>query len=156
MLYSTAGSRLYIGQPRAGRLFPDLSGNDLTGESWQEIGELELLGPLGGEWNIIERDPLVGQRFGGFMKGGIIARKVQIVMGADADDPGQQQLVSALGDERGFAFRLILPGAGPAAGRSRFWIALVGSVDEVFDQANSVIKLQAVLYLNSPVVRGGV
>lgn len=66
------------------------------------------------------------------------AASFQIVMAVDGSDPGQIRLWGAAASAEHYHFRLVLP-----SGASRSFAALVTALSEVFDSANTVIKLQA-------------
>lgn len=135
MLYSTAGTRLYIG--RDPRFMPSEAG------AWVEIGETEALGMLGVEWEVQETT-VVGCDLGDAAvswaeKGARRSLPMQIILGNNPEDGGQAILWEALYSSDYYFFRLLLPDGV----RSRVWRALVTSMSEVFDTANSVMKLQA-------------
>ena len=74
---------------------------------------------------------------------------MQVVLGLDAEDPGQILLFKAYRDNAAYPFRLLFPEGG---GR-RQWLALVLSLDEVFDAANQVMRIQVDLHPVSEIER---
>lgn len=149
MLYPTAGCKLYIGAS-PGR-WP--GGDAASSAGWVEIGETEAIGTLGVEWEMAEASfVLDSHAVIGTAKSPRRAMPMQIVMGNDPEDAGQQILWRAAHGVDAYPFLLVLPNhAG-----SRRWIAEVTAISEVFDTANSVTRLQADLMPDhSPIPREG-
>lgn len=135
MLYPTNGAKLYIAD------LPAYSPGSLPTAGWVEVGELEALGTLGIEWDMAEIDLASMEGGSNFIMQVKHARRslpMQILMGHDPQDPGQQILRRAALAERDYPFRLVLP-----SGDTRGWFALVIALSDIFDTANSVVKLQA-------------
>lgn len=135
MLYPTTGARLYIAD------LPTETPCPVPDVAWVEIGETEALGTLGVEWETTEAST-VGCGDSGVIVQAKQARRalpMQILMGHDPEDEGQQVLRRAAMAHGYYPFRLVLAaGAG-----SRTWFAIVTALSDVFDSANSVVKLQA-------------
>ncbi|MCE6960577.1 phage tail protein [Cereibacter sphaeroides] len=134
MLLPTAGGRLFV--------------SGLPVLSWTEIAHVEALGAVGIEWDTEhaayfadneERQELT------VFKTQRRPTVMQIVMGIEAADPGQLILWQAARSFEEYAFRLTFPGATVV----RNWRGLVTACREVFDTANSVIRLQADLHVGS-------
>lgn len=146
MLYPTAGSRLFIADVPLYGGMPD--------DAWMEIGETEAIGFLGSEWDAATADVVsdVPSDFGQELTAKGIERRsiMPIIMANDPADPGQLALWRAARSHDSFPFRLVLPDGVTA----RTWSALVMRIGEVFDVANSVIKLQADLKPTSAIERG--
>jgi hypothetical protein len=147
MLYPTAGSRLFIADvsPYGG----------MSGGEWVEIGELEAIGFLGSQWDVVTADVLTGCGHddgpGEIALKGVERRpEMPIIMGNDPTDPGQLLLWTALHSQDSFPFRLVLPDGVT----TRSWSALVIRMGDVFDAANTVLKLQADLKPTSAIERG--
>ena len=147
MLYPTAGSRLFIADvsPYGG----------MSGGEWVEIGELEAIGFLGSQWDVETADVLscdgsddhaVELAFKGVER----RPEMPIIMGNDPTDEGQLLLWTASRSRDSYPFRLILPDGVT----TRSWSALVIRMGEVFDAANTVLKLQADLKPTSAIERG--
>lgn len=141
MLYPTAGSRLFIADP-------------LTAEP-VEIGEVEAIGLLGSQWDVKTADVLEGcdaddHAIEVAVKSVERRPEMQVIMGNDPADPGQLLLWQAVRSLDSFAFRLALPDGVT----KREWQALVIGLGEVFDTANSVMKLQVDLKPTSATLRG--
>lgn len=75
--------------------------------------------------------------------------ETQIIMGNLPADPGQLLMWTAFRSPESYPFRLVLPDGVT----SRAWFALVFRIAEVFDSANSVIRLQADLKPTGPIHR---
>lgn len=141
MLYPTAGSRLFIADAWA----PD----------WVEIGEVEAIGFLGSQWDVVTEDVLTGcgpeSGPGEIAVKGVERRpEMPIIMGNDPTDPGQLVLWTASRSHDSYPFRLVFPDGVTV----RSWSALVVRIGEVFDAANTVLKLQADLKPTSAIERG--
>lgn len=136
MLYPTNGAKLYIAD------LPSDCPRAVPGASWVEIRETEALGSLGIEWDMSEAALVSADGSSNYvmqMKQCRRARPMQILMGHDHEDGGQQILRQAAVAQDHYPFRLVLA----EGGGSRTWFALVIALSDVFDTANSVVKLQA-------------
>ncbi|QRZ15397.1 hypothetical protein JWJ88_13660 [Paracoccus methylovorus] len=151
MLYPTAGARLYIADaPARG------AGGVLPVAGWVEIGETEALGLLGVQWGVASTD-LATEEYDGpdgylveySVKTALRQSPMQIVLGNDPSDPGQVLLWTAARSTNHYPFRLVLPDGVS----SRAWFGLVTALVEVFDSANSVMKLQADVLPATPIIR---
>uniref|UniRef100_A4WS97 Phage tail protein n=1 Tax=Cereibacter sphaeroides (strain ATCC 17025 / ATH 2.4.3) TaxID=349102 RepID=A4WS97_CERS5 len=153
MLYPVAGSKVFIGGAQEGRGFEGATAARFASETWTEIEEVEFLGGLGTSWRIADLEPPMNLQQVRYVKEFMIGGIVQLVMGNVPVGAGQQRLWSAMRSEENFAFRLVFPPPPAGAQQIRYWVALVGALEEVFDVANSVMKLQVTLHLNSQVVQ---
>lgn len=145
MLYPTAGSRLFIAD------VPLYGG--MPADGWVEIGETEAIGFLGVEWDAETADvadDCDSEAIEIAAKGVERRPEMPIIMGNDPSDPGQLLLWTAARSRDSYPFRLILSDGVTA----RSWFALVMRIGEVFDTANSVMKLQADLKPTSAIERG--
>ena len=145
MLYPTAGSRLFIADVPLYGGMPD--------DGWVEIGETEAIGMLGIEWDAETADVLGdcgGEAIEIAVKGVERRPEMPIILGNDPTDPGQLLLWTAARSRDSFPFRLLFPDGVT----QRSWFALVVRIGEVFDTANSVMKLQADLKPTSAIERG--
>ncbi|WP_306752723.1 hypothetical protein [Paracoccus actinidiae] len=153
-IYATNGARLYIGGALDTKSDPFVQA-DFAGQSaeWVEIGETENLGSVGDTSSEITFDGINTQRTRR-LKGTRNAGSMDLVMGIDYEDPGQQALIAAEQTPHDYAFRIVLNDA-PAGGTpsERMFVAKVASVAEAYDTANSVMKLNASLWVNSNVVK---
>ncbi|MGA0617407.1 hypothetical protein [Paracoccus sp. KR1-242] len=144
MLYPTAGARLYIADA------PTEWPGALPGAGWVEIGETEALGMIGVEWETAQA-LAAGCDDGARLltvKSHQAPSPMQIVLANDPEDAGQIVLWRAARSPDHYPFRLV-----DANGSTRSWFALVTSLLEVFDGANSIMKLQADLLPTSALVR---
>lgn len=150
-IYATAGLKLYIGGTKEQGGDFDLP--DFAGEAWVQIKELEGAGSVGDTSEAINFTAIEDARTR-TIKGPRSAGTMEIVCGIDADDPGQLALIAAERTPYDYAFKLTLNDAPPGGTPSeRYFIAKVMSQSEQYDQANSVMKLNASLGVNSNVVR---
>lgn len=151
-IYATNGAKLYIGGPLAAKS-TDFILTDFNSQTWVEIGETEGLGSVGDSSAEIAFEGISSKR-DRRLKGTRNAGTMEIVCGLDYGDAGQVALVAAEKAKGDYAFKLVLNDA-PAGGDSseRYFVAAVGSAVEAFDSANSVMKLQASLWVNSNIVK---
>ena len=144
MLYPTAGIRLYIADS------PVETPGTLPASGWVEIGETEALGMLGVESETIDVTSM-GSAEGveEHIKGVMRRLPMQIVFGLDPEDAGQAILWQAARTRGHYPFRLVFPDGA----RWRAWFGLVVGISEVFDTANSIMKLQADILPGGPTLR---
>lgn len=156
-LFATAGSKLYIGPVKA---FggSDFTASDFpaTGESaitWVEITGTTNLGSAGDTAELVSSAQIDRTRVRK-MKGTRDAGAMEVVCDLDYADAGQIALIAAEKTNHTYAFRLVFPDA-PSGGTpsERFFVALVMSTAEQFDEANSAMKLNAQLAIDSNIVR---
>ncbi|NTI41602.1 hypothetical protein [Rhizobium rhizogenes] len=151
-LYATAGSKLEIGSVITD-LDQDLVEADFTSQTWVEVKELDALGTLGDTSQSVTQST-IGRGRDYLLKGTRSAGTMEVVAAILSDDPGQLAAIAAEKTPFDYAFRLTLPDAPPGGTPSkRMFAAKVMSAAEVFDQANSVMKLNITLAVNSNVVR---
>lgn len=151
-IYATNGAKLYIGAALASQA-ADFVEADFDGQTWVEIGETEGLGSLGDASAEITFDSIAANRTRR-LKGTRNAGQMEVVCGIDYEDPGQIALLAAEKTIHDYAFRLVLNDAPPAGTPSeRLFIAKVGTAVEALESANSVMKLNATLWVNSNVVK---
>lgn len=153
-IYATNGTKLFIG----GIMTigdDDLVAADFASQSasWVEIGETENFGSVGDTSAEITFDGISANRTRR-LKGTRNAGTMEVVCGIDYDDPGQIAVHAAEKQIHDYAFRMVLNDA-PQGGTpsERLFGAKVASVAEAFDSANSVMKLNATLWVNSNVVK---
>lgn len=151
-IYATNGSKLYIGAALAAKS-TDFAEADFASQTWAEIGEIEALGTLGDAANEISFDSISSSRTRR-LKGTRNAGSMEVVAGLDYDDPGQLAVIAAEKTPHDYAFRLVLNDAPPGGSPSeRLFVAKVASAAEALDGANSVMKLNMTLWVNSNVVK---
>ncbi|MBB1498467.1 hypothetical protein [Paracoccus sp. MC1862] len=151
MLYSTSGSRLFIANA------PVEESGTFPASGWVQIGEIEALGMLGVEWDVDSGNPVGEWDSNGMpveysLKTGMRRPEMPLVMGNDPTDAGQLLLWTAARSQASYPFRLVFPDGTT----TRAWFALVIRIGEVFDTANSVMKLQVDLKPTSDISRNGV
>ncbi|CAM3387859.1 hypothetical protein PANO111632_17245 [Paracoccus nototheniae] len=151
-IFATAGTRLYIGGPLAAKS-TDFVEADFTSQTWVEIDETEGLGSAGDTSAEVTFDGINSARTRR-LKGTRSAGTLEIVCGLDMTDPGQIALIAAERVKGDYAFRMVLADALPGGTPSeRMFVAQVGSAAEQYDTANTVMKLNATLWINSNIVK---
>lgn len=152
MIFATNGAKLYIGGVLAIKS-DDFASSDFTSQVWVEIGETENLGTVGDTSAEISFDSIAANRTRR-LKGTRNAGTMDVVCGIDYADLGQIALIAAEKTIHDYAFKLVLNDAPPGGTPSeRLFIAKVASVAEAMDAANSVMKLNASLWVNSNIVK---
>ena len=145
-IYATAGSKLYIGNaldPKS----TDFAESDFTSQTWVEVKGMTGLGKLGDTSEAISVK-LVGEARAKKLKGTRDAGTMEIVCAIDGDDAGQTAVIAAEKSKSNYAFKVVLSDSS-----ERKFIALVMSAEEQFDGADSEMKLNISLAVNSNVVR---
>lgn len=153
MIFSTAGAKVYIGGTKSMKS-TDFTAADFSTETWNtEITGLESLGSLGDTASEIAQD-IVGEGRTKRIKGTRNAGAMELIAAINYADAGQQALLAAEKTPHDYAFRVVFNDA-PEGGTpsERLFIAKVGSVSEAYDTANSIMKLNSSLWVNSNVVR---
>ena len=152
LLFATAGTKLYIGGAKAFS-GADLTASDFEGESWEEIGGVTNLGSAGDTSELITSNQ-IGIARTRKRKGTRNAGAMEVVMDLDYSDAGQLDLIAAEATKNSYAFRLVFNDA-PSGGTpsERLFVAYVMSVSEQYDEANSIMKLNSTLEIDSNIVR---
>src|SRR5690606_6920689 len=88
------------------------------------------------------------------MKGTRNAGSMEVVCDLDYADAGQLALIAAEKTQHSYAFKITFNDA-PAGGTpsERYFVAFVMSAGEQYDEANSVMKLNSTLEIDSNIVR---
>ncbi|WP_288427109.1 hypothetical protein [uncultured Agrobacterium sp.] len=152
---ATAGAKLFIGttktQKKTDYVLADFSAANAV--TWKQIGELEALGSVGDTSEAVTFTGISDSRTR-TLKGPRSAGTMELVMGIDYADLGQQALIAAEKAIHDYEFRIELNDA-PEGGTpsARYFIAKVMSQSEQYDSANSVMKLNVSLGVNSNLVR---
>lgn len=154
-IYASAGAKLYIGavkeQKSTDFLLADFSAANAP--AWKEIHEVEALGSVGDTSEAISFTA-IGDSRTRTLKGPRSAGQMEVVCGIDPADAGQQAVIAAEKTPFDYEFRLVLNDAPPGGTPSeRLFIAKIMSQSEQFDQANSVMKLNISLGVNSNIAR---
>lgn len=150
MLYPVAGCRFFI----ADAPVPSWAGDSVPAAAWVEIDGVEAFGLLGSEWQVETADVMNGcgpdDGPGEIaVKGAERRPEIPLILGNDPTDPGQALIWEASRSRDAYPFRILFPDGTTW----RSWYALVVRIGEVFDTANSVIRLQADLKPVSPIFR---
>lgn len=152
-IFATAGAKVYIGTSLAAKSAAFVAA-DFNGQSWVEVGWLETIGAFGDESTEVTFDA-IGEGRTQKLKGIRNAGNMELVAGIDYADAGQIALRAAELSPNNFAFRVDFndkPTGGTLPSK-RYFIAKVMSCREQLDGANTVMRLQATLGINSNVVR---
>ena len=159
-LLATANTKIFIGPatayPNRAMLIGDFPA--ATANSWTRIIGTTNLGTGAGDASELVTSNQIDS--GGDeartrkVKGSRNAGSMTIVADLDMTDPGQIAVVAAERERGAFAFRVEFNDA-PAGGKpsTRHFIALVMSASESYDEANSIMKLNITLELDSNMVR---
>lgn len=152
MLYATSGMKIEIGDELEMKS-EDFVEADFDSITWTEITGHENLGSLGDASEEIALD-IIDEARTKRLKGTRASPPMELIMAINYDDDGQQALVAAEKEIHDYAFRLTFNDA-PTDGTpsERLFIAKVASITEQYDTANSVMKLNCTLWVNSNVVR---
>lgn len=158
-LFATAGTRVSIGPVK------EFSGTNFVATDFTTGNPTytPILGTtnIGGAGDVAELissnqidpgDPRVSRTRK--MKGSRNAGSMQIVCDLNYADPGQLALIAAEKTDETYAIKIEFNDA-PAGGTPsvRYFVALVMSASEQFDEANSIMKLNATLEIDSNIVR---
>jgi hypothetical protein len=153
-LFSTAGSRIYIGAAKAFNGVDMVAADFTTGTPvWTEIGGTTDLGSMGDKAELITSTQVAAARVRK-LKGARNAGSTQIIADFDPADPGQLALIAAEKTQVSYAFKMVLTDS-PAGGTpsARYFVALVMDVSEAFSEANNVMKQTSTLEIDSNIVR---
>lgn len=151
-LFATAGTKLHIGAAKAFE-GTDFTETDFSVGTWVEVGGTTNLGSAGDTAELITSNQINVARTRK-MKGTKNAGSMQVVCDLDYSDEGQLALIAAEKTQHSYAFRLTFNDA-PADGTPsiRYFVAMVMSSAEQLDEANSVMKLNSTLEIDSNIVR---
>lgn len=152
-IFATAGASFYVG----GTLVPkstDFVAGDFSTQSWVNVSWLESIGAFGDE-NASITFNAIGEGRTQKLKGTKNAGDMNVVCGIDYQDSGQALLRAGQEANANYAFRVLfndMP-VGGTAPSTRYFIGLIMSAREVLDTANNVMKLNAIIGINSNIVR---
>lgn len=151
-LFATAGSKLYIGSA------PMNSGDSLVVSAfdavvWTEVKGMTNLGGDGGGAELITSGQ-IDSAYIRKLKGLRNAGAMQVVADLDYADAGQLALIAAEKTRDTYPFKIRFNDA-PAGGTpsERYFVALVMSASEQWNEANSVMALNSTLEIDSNIVR---
>jgi len=155
-IFAAAGSKFYIGSAPMDDKNTDFVETDFDAVSWIEVTPLETIGTVGDEAESVDFNSL-GNNRRKRMKGVRAAPNLEISAGLDYSDSGQAKVLEAEASNHNYPVRVVFNDA-PATGAAptpseRKMIGMVMSVGETVDSANSVLRLNANIAINSNVVR---
>ena len=151
-LFVTAGSTVHIGGAKA-FTGTDFTSSDFSGETWVEGGGLTNLGGVGDTSELITSEQISRNRTRK-AKGTRNAGSMELMFDIDYADAGQLAFIAAEKAKESYAIKVTFNDA-PSGGTpsERYFVALVMSAREQYDEANSVMKLAVTLEVDSNVVR---
>lgn len=155
ILLVTAGTKLRIGEAKSFDRDDFVAADFTTGSpAWTEIGGTTNLGGAGDTSELINSTQ-IGDSRTRKGKGARNSGSMQVVCDIDLSDPGQIALIAAEKSPQSFAFQLEFNDALAPAGKGsiRYFTAFVMSASEQYDEANSVMRLNTTLELDSNIVR---
>lgn len=153
-LYPVAGSKLYIGGVLADKA-TDFVAADFTSQTWTLIDGWEQMGAIGDTAQIITT-ALINRGRDIKQKGTRNAGSMQNVFAIVPEDAGQIALIAAEKTVSNYAFKVEFPDK-PATGSAptpsqRLFVGLVTSAQEAGGEANTIMKLNATIEVNSNIV----
>jgi hypothetical protein len=152
-LFATAGSKLYIGADPKDFGNVDLVESDFNAVVWTEVKGLTNLGSAGDTSELISSNQ-IGIARTRKMKGTRNAGAMQVVADLDYADAGQLALIAAEKSQHTYPFKVVFNDAPPAGTPSqRYFVALVMSAGEQWNEANSAMALNSTLEIDSNIVR---
>jgi hypothetical protein len=155
-LYSTAGMRFYIG-PAMDTQADDFVLADFEtspAKSWTEVDMWMNAGTVGDTAQVITT-PVINRGRDLKQKGTRNAGQMQLVFGLKASDAGQTALRAAEATPNNYAFKIEFNDKAATSGATnslRYFVGLVMSAAEQFDEANNVMRLNVSLEVNSNIV----
>jgi len=156
-IYSTAGAKLFIGPAMAPGANDFILADFETSppKSWTEVNPMENLGTFGDAAEAVTFDAINrGRRMK--LKGIKDAGTLEVVCGLDYSDTGQIAMRAAEASPNDFAFKIQFNDAPAGSGATpslRYFVGQVLSASEGLDSANSVMKANFSIGINSNVVR---
>ena len=154
ILLVTAKTKLSIGTAKAFGTTDFVAADFTTGSpEWTLINGTTNLGAAGDTSELVTSNQ-IGSGRTRKAKGTRNAGSMTLVCDIDITDPGQLALIAAEKTRDSYAFMLEFDDA-PAGGTpsTRYFSAFVMSTAEQYDEANSVMKLNATLEIDSNIVR---
>jgi hypothetical protein len=152
LLLITAGSTFHIGAALAFQN-TDFTAADFTSQDWTPIDGLTNLGTAGDSAELVTSNQIGSKRV---RKGKGVRNSgtMEVVVDLNPSDPGQLAMIAAEKTRNSFAFKLAFDDA-PSGGTpsTRLFTAFVMSAAEAYDEANSVMKLNFTLEVDSNFVR---
>lgn len=144
-----SGVRLYIGGVNNNRE-SDLA--DYVADSYIEIGEVEDGGEFGDESEVVTFTSLADGRVRK-LKGARDAGTMQIVVGDDTTDEGQQALEAAEAEPHDYNLKVVLNDAITlgGSGSTHYFTGKVMSKRRTGIQSNSVVRRQFTIGINSAI-----
>lgn len=147
---TAAGSKLFIGP--ANETADDAGAYSIL--AYVEVGEIEELGEFGDTVNEINFTPLGNRRVGKF-KGSFNAGTINLTVGRDPADPGQDDLRDALASDSDYAFMVTLNDAGigsPSSPTTMYFRGKVMSYTTNIGNAENIVRSTVAIGINSAIV----
>lgn len=153
ILLATAHMKIHIGAAKAFGGVDFVEADFTTGTPvWTEVGGTTNMGGAGDVSELISSNQIAAGRTRK-AKGVRNAGNMALVCDLDIADPGQLALLAAEKTRDSYAFKVEFDDA-PAGGTPsiRYFVAFVMSASEQYDEANSVMKLNASLEIDSNIL----
>ncbi len=152
-IFTTAGSKFYIGGPLDPNYSEALIESDFTGQVWTEVAPLESIGSFGDTANEVTFTS-IGEGRVNKLKGSRDAGVIELVAGLDYGDSGQTAMLAAEATPNSYACRVVFNDA-PLGGSpsQRLFVGMVMSAAEQLDGADNVMKVNFRVAVNSNIVR---
>lgn len=152
-LVTTAGSQIAIGDEPMEFTGTDMTVSDFDSVDWTDIKGHTDLGALGDTAELVSSNQINVSRTRK-AKGVRNAGSKVLLMDVDYSDPGQLALVAAEKTSFTYPFKVVLNDAPPGGTPSeRYFLALVMSAEEQFNDASQSVKLSTTLEVDSNIVR---
>jgi hypothetical protein len=150
-IYATALSKIYISSTAQDS--EPANAAAYQGLTWVEIGRTENLGTFG-DTSAEITESLIDEGRVYKVKGPRNAGTMELICAIDYADAGQLAAIAAETTEDNYGFKVLFNDA-PAGGTpsERYFIAIVGGAAEQLDAADSVMKLNVSLWINSKITR---
>ena len=152
-LFATAGSTIHIGGAAMPFSDTDFTSSDFSSVTWTEIKGTTNIGSAGDTSELITSNHVAVSRTRK-LKGTRNAGSMELVCDLDYADAGQLALVAAEKTRDTYPIKITFNDA-PSGGTpsERYFVALIMSATEQWDEANSVMKLNSTLEIDSNIVR---
>lgn len=155
-IYAAAGTKVFIGTDPIEAKNADFALTDFASVAWLEVDPLETIGVIGDAAQEVNFASHSNKRET-TLKGTRKAQNLDLSAGLDYSNSGQAKLVEAEATDHNYPVKIVYKDA-PVTGTAptpseRYMIGIVMSATEEVNDANSVLKLNASIAVNSNVVR---
>ena len=147
---TAAGSKFYIGPQNSSAS----AQGDYEGLTYVQVGEVESIGEFGDSFNEVNFISLSNRRVKKF-KSSKNAGNIQIVIGHDSADSGQDNLNTALASDEDYAFKVELDDAGtgsPSSPTTFYFRGKVMAAPVTPGEADNIVRIAATIGINTDVL----